>query len=216
MSISSQILGLGGKKQVDYDNGKITNKDGSAYTGKVKGFLKNAVAGLDKLSSGGANGKGLVNDIVKSTQTVNIINGNNSFNANDKATGMTNVVRWTPGSTGGPDASLNQNRPGFIGLGHELAHAQDKIFDGKIDYSRWYTPTGGTSPKDDIPRAEIFSTHIENLLRAENNISLRAFYSICQNAEGVTIGEGQVLTPGTRQNANTITANGLNLVNPIY
>ncbi|OMP74874.1 hypothetical protein BW716_33115 [[Flexibacter] sp. ATCC 35208] len=27
---------------------------------------------------------------------------------------------------------------------------------------------------------------------------------------------GPVLIPGTRQNANTITANGLNLVNPIY
>jgi RHS repeat-associated protein len=209
------FLGLGGKKQVDYNNGKLSNKDGSAYTGKVKGFLKNAVAGLDKLSTGGATGKGLVNDIVKSTQTVNIIKGDNSFNATDKATSMTNVLRWDPSNTtnGGPDATLNQSRPSFIGLGHELAHAQDQVLDGKIDYNPWYTPTGATTP---VPNAEIYSTHIENLLRAENNIALRAFYSIGQNAAGVTIGEGQVLTPGTRQNANTITANGLNLINPIY
>uniref|UniRef100_UPI001C47D49C M91 family zinc metallopeptidase n=1 Tax=Hydrotalea lipotrueae TaxID=2803817 RepID=UPI001C47D49C len=208
------FLGLGKKQAVDYNNGALTNTDGSAYAGKVKGFLKKAVAGLDRLSSGGAVGKGLVNDIVNSKETVNIIKGNNSFNAVDKKTGMTNVVRWDPSNTnGGPDANLNTNRPAFIGLGHELAHAQDQIFDGKIDYSPWYTPTGATDP---VRMAEIYSTHVENLLRAENNINLRAFYSLYTNPVGVTIGEGQVLILGTRQNANTITANGINLVNPIY
>jgi RHS repeat-associated protein len=193
------FLGLGGKKQVDYNNGKLTNKDGSAYSGKVKGFLKQAVGGLDRLASGGATGKSLVNDIVKSTETVNIIKGDNSFTANDKATGMTNVVRWDPSNTnGGPDATLNQDRPAFIGLGHELAHADDQVSDGKIDYSKWYTTSGGI----DIPKAEIYSTHIENLLRAENGINLRAFYSIGQNAEGAPVGEGAVLIPGTRTNAN--------------
>jgi len=194
------FLGLGKKMQVDYNNGKLTNKDGSAYAGKVKGFLKNAVAGLNRLVSGGENGKSLVNDIVKSTQTVNIIKGSNSFNAVDKATGMTNVVRWDPSNTqGGPDASLNQSRPAFIGLGHELAHADDQVSDGKIDYSPWYTPTGATTP---VPKGEIYSTHIENLLRAENGINLRAFYSVSTNAAGVTIGEGNVLIPGTTTNAN--------------
>jgi len=193
------FLGLGGKKQVDYNNGKLTNKDGSAYSGKVNGFLKQAVGGLNRLTSGGDAGKSLVNDIVKSTETVNIIKGDNSFSANDKATGMTNVVRWDPSNAeGGPDAALNQDRPAFIGLGHELAHADDQVSDGNIDYSKWYTTSGGI----DIPKAEIYSTHIENLLRAENGVNLRAFYSIGQNAEGVRIGEGAVLTPGTRTNAN--------------
>ncbi len=200
------FLGLGGKKQVDYNNGKLTNTDGSAYTGKVKGFLKNAVSGLDRLSSGGAAGKSLVNDIVTSKETVNIIKGSNSFNANDKATGMTNVVRWDPSNTnGGPDASLNQNRPAFIGLGHELAHANDQVSDGKIDYSTWYTTSGGI----DIPKAEMYSTHIENLLRAENGINLRSFYSIGQNAAGAPVGEGSVLIPGTKTNANYPTISGV-------
>lgn len=88
-------MGLGGKKQVDYNNGSLTNKDGTAYTGKVNGFLKKATAGLDKLSSGGSAGKSLVSDLQNSTQTVNLIKGSsNSFTANDKLTGMTNVVRW--------------------------------------------------------------------------------------------------------------------------
>jgi hypothetical protein len=200
------FLGLGGKRQVDYNGGKLTNTDGSAYTGKVKGFLKKAVGGLDRLSSGGNVGKGLVNDIVSSKETVNIIRGDNSFTANDKKTGMTNVVRWDPSNaSGGPDANLNTNRPAFIGFGHELAHAQDQITDGNIDYNTWYTTSGGIK----IPNAEKYSTHIENLLRAENGINLRAFYSIGQSASGARIGEGPVLIPGTRTNANYPTISGV-------
>ena len=162
----------------------------------------------------GATGKSLVNDIVNSTSTVNITKGANTFSAYDKDSKMSSFVRWDPSKTdGGPDASLNTNRPAFIGLGHELAHALDQIVDNKIDYSAWYTPTGATRP---VPRAELFSSHIENLIRAENKFSLRAFYSLGQNAAGAIIGEGRILIPGTRQNANTITANGFNLINPTY
>ena len=105
------------------------------------------------------------------------------------------------------------SRPSFIGLGHEIAHALDNIFDGVIDRNTWYTPNSLTTP---VPNAEIFSTHIENLLRAENGVNLRAFYNLNQDSFGNTIGEGQILMPGTRQNANTINANGVSLTNPTY
>ncbi|MBX6361824.1 MAG: hypothetical protein IRZ03_17310 [Acidobacterium ailaaui] len=191
------FLGLGGKRQVDYNGGKLTKPDGTAYTGKVKGFLKKAVAGLNKLSAK-TNGKNLVNDIVSSKETVNIIKGSNSFNEVDKATGMTNVVRWNPSNTnGGPDPNLNTGRSAFIGFGHELAHADDQVSDGKIDYNIWYT----TSNDINIPNAEKYSTHVENLLRAENGVKLRAYYSI-DNSTGVPRGEGPVLIPGTSTNAN--------------
>lgn len=193
------FLGLGKKQSVNYNNGILTNTDGSAYTGKVKGFLKRAVNGLNDLRSGGANGNKLVMDIQNSKEVVNIIKGANSFIAYDKGLKMNNVVRWNPGdNNGGPDASMKTNRPAFIGLGHELAHSYDQISDGKVDYSTWYTPTGATSP---VPNAEKFSTHIENLIRAENGIKLRAFYSL-DNSTGTPRGEGAVLRPGTRTNAN--------------
>ncbi len=188
------FLGLGKKQYVDYNDGKLTNKDGSAFTGKVKGFLKQSVAGLDRLRSGGTNGNKLVSDIQSSKETVNLVKGNNSFTANDNETGMKNVVRWDPKNTnGGPDANLNQSRPSFIGLGHELAHSYDQISDGKIDYNTWYTPAGATSS---VANAEIFSTHIENLLRAENGINLRAFYGL-NFSSGTAKGEGQILIGGT-------------------
>jgi len=137
-------------------------------------------------------------------EVVNIVSGSNSFKAYDEKLKMSNVVRWDPGNTnGGPDASMNTNRPAFIGLGHELAHAYDQVSDGRIDYSPWYIPTGATDP---VRKAEIFSTHIENLIRAENGVNLRAFYSI-DNSTGTPRGEGAILIPGTRTNANYPTIN---------
>jgi len=190
---------LGRRHSVDYNNGSLTNTDGTAYAGKVKGFLKNAVKGLDDIRTGGVNGSKLVSEIQSSTTTVNIVRGSNSFTEYDANRKKSNVVSWDPkNGNGGPDAKLNTNRPAFIGLGHELAHSYDKITDGKIDYSTWYTTSGGYA----VPNAEKFSTHFENLLRAENNVNLRAFYSIGQNAQGAPIGEGPVLLPGTRVNAN--------------
>ncbi len=207
------FLGLGKKHAVGYNNGNLTNTNGTIYGGKVTGFLRKTVAGLNNLRRG-INGNRLVTDIQSSIQTINIIKGDNSFNAVDVKTNMTNVVRWKPGNTsGGPDAALNQRRASFIGLGHELAHSWDQAFDGQIDYTAWYTPTGAVTS---VARAEIFSTHIENLIRAEHGVNLRAFYSLSTNSTGVTIGEGQILASGTRQNINTITANGLTLVTPIY
>jgi RHS repeat-associated protein len=197
------FLGLGKSRTVDYNNSKLTNTDGTAYTGKVKGFLKSTVKGLDRIRTGGANGNALITDIQNSTQTVNIVKASsdegNKFKTQDAKTGMSNVVVWDPRKTTvGPDASLNTNRPAFIGLAHELAHAQDMVNDGRLDLNPWYTPTGATSA---VLNAEIYSTHIENLIRAENNINLRAFYSVDQST-GTPRGQGVVLLPGTRINAN--------------
>ena len=66
----------------------------------------------------------------------------------------------------------NENRPPFIGLGHELAHIQD-IWNGTLDNSNWVIEGGIT-----IPNSEKYATHIENQLRAENGVPLRSHYGI--------------------------------------
>ena len=45
------FLGLGGKKSLTYENGNLYNKDGSAYTEKVKGFFKDVMNGLRDLKN---------------------------------------------------------------------------------------------------------------------------------------------------------------------
>lgn len=53
-----------------------------------------------------------------------------------------------------------------------MAHIKDS-WRGTIDNTAWVT-VGGKA----IPNAEKYATHIENQLRAENNISLRTHYGI--------------------------------------
>ena len=74
-------------------------------------------------------------------------------------------------NTGGRDVNGSTQRPAYIGLAHELAHVQD-IWRGTFDASTWYT-TGGKA----IPKGEIYASHVENMVRAENNIPLRKFYT---------------------------------------
>ncbi len=177
-----------------YENGKLS-QNGQAYTGKVKGFLKQTVKALDKVRTGGTEGQKLVGELQSNAATTNIMKGANAFNESGDASGLTNVVRWDPGNTsGGPNEKGNTSRPAFIGLGHELGHSFDKVSDGKINYAPWPGVTGAR-------KAEMFATHIENMLRAENQIPLRTHYGI-NNSSGSPVYEGQLIYPGTRASTN--------------
>ena len=182
------------KQSYVYENGKLS-QNGQAYTGKVKGFLAKSVAALDKVRTGGAEGKKLVGELQSNAATTNIMKGSNAFTESGDKSGLTNVVRWSPGNTsGGPNESGGTSRPSFIGLGHELAHSYDKVTDGKVNYAPWTGVTGAA-------KAEMFATHVENMLRTENHIPLRTHYGI-NNSSGSPVYEGQLVYPGTRASTN--------------
>lgn len=108
-----------------------------------------------------------MSDLVSSTKNVQIAQGKNTADPNGTC------IKWNPNSTtGGMNQIGTESRPAYIGLGYEMAHIQD-IWKGTIDNNTWVT-VGGTA----IPNAEKYATHIENQLRAENNISLRTHYGI--------------------------------------
>lgn len=116
---------------------------------------------------GGNVGNALVSDLVSSTKNVQIAQGKNTADLNEV------YIKWNPNSTtGGMNQIGTENRPAYIGLGHEMAHIQD-CWRGTIDNTTWVT-VGGTA----IPNAEKYATHIENQLRAENDIPLRTHYGI--------------------------------------
>jgi RHS repeat-associated protein len=181
------FLGIG-RKTVVYNNGQLTNRDGSAYTGKVKGFLAKATNALNTIRNGGGVGTQLVSDLQNSSKTVRVQRGDsNSFKAKS---GDLAVVKWSPSSTqGGLDVNGNRNVPSFIGLGHELGHGHDWL-DGRVRYGDWSGSLG--------THAEKYSMHVENMLRAENGLPLRAFYG-ADYSSGSAVGKGQALIPGTSQ-----------------
>ncbi len=165
---------------IKYSNGKVTDaKTGQDYTGKytnkkgnLKGFFKKAVNGLDKIKNGGSSGKKLINTLDKSSQKVLIQKGNN------KAQGTR--AYWDPSDLdGGQDVTGTTARPPFIALAHELAHVQDKIEDGTVDFTQWFSVDGKS-----VPEAEKYATDIENRIRSENGLSLRSNYTNANHPQG--------------------------------
>ncbi len=157
------FLGLGGKETLRYEGGNLYNKDGSAYTGKVKGFLKTTVSNLDKVGSG-TEGKAMLNEIESSTSNVSVVRGNDG----NKFSSGTNTVHFDPSSReGGLNTRGSRDRPTFIGLAHELAHGLDKIR-GSINTTQ--------IPGQNFTYAEHFATHMENKFRAEHFLPLREYY----------------------------------------
>lgn len=61
-----------------------------------------------------------------------------------------------------------------------VSTAADWLDGFSVDLSEWYIPTGRTKP---VYWAEIYSTHIENLVRAENGLPLREFYGIINDLD---------------------------------
>ena len=139
---------------------------GNLYSG-TDAFVNSLTTALNDLRTGGNVGSALVSDLVSPTKNVQIAQGKNTADPNGT------YIKWNPNSTtGGMNQIGTENRPAYIGLGHEMSHIQD-IWKGTIDNNTWVT-VGGTA----IPNAEKYATHIENQLRAENNISLRTHYGI--------------------------------------
>ena len=128
-----------------YQSGGLYNRDGSAYEGKVKGFLSKSVNALNSLAQT-AVGAAMISELQSSTNSFTIKSSSkNRFKASslNKAganlaeiqavtgnargsNGSGGIIYWNAHSTfGGLDVDGNTSRPAFIGLGHEMAHASD-------------------------------------------------------------------------------------------
>ncbi|THH34938.1 M91 family zinc metallopeptidase [Neolewinella litorea] len=192
----SIAIRVDGSNVAFYENGSLYNRDGSDYTGagvktlkdgstKLTGFLKKTVSALDKIRTGGDAGDNLISTLQSDSDIFVVREGYNS------TTGR--LVSFDPTSTeGGLNEKGGTSRPSYLGLAHELAHALDWD-DGSIDAGTWVKYSDGRTSTN----AEKYASHIENQIRAENGVPLRAYYGI-DKGEGV----GQLVVPGTRASAN--------------
>lgn len=169
------------------------SSNGSAYQGGDQ-FVADLTNALNSLMSGVSVGNNLVTSLAGDlNNNVEILSSNEN-----KAGFDGSFVKWNSSNTNGaPDnqPGNNNQRPTFISLGHELAHIKDS-WSGTLDQSRWFSvpnANGGFTP---IPKAEIYATHVENQLRAENNLPLRTSYAAVPN--GNPAGPS-ILFPGTRE-----------------
>ncbi|WP_157304024.1 DUF6443 domain-containing protein [Chitinophaga tropicalis] len=203
--IASQVLnqqtGQYDFKETTYHYGQDENgitgfvdSNGSLYTGDNK-FAAQVTKALSDLETGGQTGKKLVADLSDLNTNMSVQIAQGPSNGADRQNGR--YVHWNPASlTSAPDEKGNTNRPAFIGLAHEMAHVRD-VWNNTINRNTWKTVTDPNGAPEAIPNAELYSTHIENLIRAENNVPLRAFYGVDANGNGDS--STRLLKAGTRQ-----------------
>jgi RHS repeat-associated protein len=187
------FLGLGKKTTVTYNNGALTNANGSAYTGKVNGFLKQVVGGLNNARAGGSSGTQLVTDLQNGARfTISKTGGGNSTDPG--GTG----VKWNSSATNPnqPNGNGTTGRPAWVGLVHELGHQWDLQQNGRSNLSTWYTAASG----ERVTNSDKIATWWENRVRSENGTGLRENYSFMASATGGTYTPdrtgGQIVTPG--------------------
>ena len=178
-----------------FDNGNLYNKDGSKYDGKVKGFLKQSVNALNKISQS-KTGKSIVDDLVTSKNTYNIMNSSLNPNGDKNEFISSNIkkeyakeINSDPNSSksfkdngidisGGSGGNIYWNPSGVLGvttagltvspeadLAHELSHGFDAN-NGLADDRK----EGGLS------RSEWQAVYNENSIRQELHLPLRKYY----------------------------------------
>jgi len=188
---------LGGKETLTYYSGKLYTADGSAYSGKVNGYLKSVMGAFSKLNAT-AEGASLISELQNSANMFSIMSGDNAFvpNSSTKAganlsevqavngntagsMGSGGTIYWNANSTsGGLDLTGSTFRPTYIGLGHEMAHASDSN-QGLLHFMKDYTNATGATyfcTHNGLFKSEWRAVYRENLIRGQAGISLRTHY----------------------------------------
>ncbi|MCT1526933.1 M91 family zinc metallopeptidase, partial [Sphingobacterium hotanense] len=212
------FLGLGGKQTLRYEGGNLYNKDGSAYTGRVKGFLGKAVNALRAMSST-SEGGAMVSELESSSNHFTIVKSSGSRFVRDPGGTMqafANQLRTDPAQThvfqslqsqgvnlsGGTGGIIEWNpsgvmlptlngamRNGTVELGHEMFHALDANR-GLLD----------DRVEQGVKRDEWQAVYRENMLRSQMRLPLRTHYIKNVNSDGSFIGGTgpRLLTPANR------------------
>ena len=188
------FLGLGKKETLNYENGNLYNKDGSVYTGKVKGFLRDTV---DALSSANNTGEGssAINELQTSNNVFTIVKSSeNSFVPDSNRSSFANIpelqalipdlssngsggtINFNPSiSTSGFNTSGTLERPSYVGLAHEIFHGRDSnrgVLYPSNDYMTYKATDNG------LKKVEWRAVYFENILRNQASLPLRTSYGI--------------------------------------
>jgi RHS repeat-associated protein len=169
----------------------FVGSDGALYAGK-NSYAKNLTKALNSLRSQDV-GKALVDYLAGDARSVNIVDGTKNRANSDGTT-----IEWN-NSNSNPDFS----RPGFIGLGHEMAHTQD-VWNGTLDRTTWATYTDANGEIKKIPNAEKYALHVENQLRSEHRLRLRTRYALDTNTQFIQDGASMFHFRGTRATTSIV------------
>ncbi len=174
-------------RQVDGEYG-FFNADNERYAGD-NNFMYSLENSLNKINSC-AIGNAVIDKLIGTADTLTLeytskANGTDNetvTDSNGSIIGRSSTIFWnSDGTQGGVSkdskGTLTNDRPAYVGLAHEIGHAYDHmILEGKWGSQTWYK--AGSETKD---MSELFAGSFENVIRSENNLSLRLYYGNSQN-----------------------------------
>ncbi len=157
------------------------------YIAGTNTFVDETFSNIELLNATSTGKSTLLRLSDKTAEEYTILDGNTEVHRNvygvevargDSYTNSTNTIYFTNKDDNEIPVSYflpGQTRsPAFIILGHEMGHAL-----GELDYiynsDIWFYQT--TEFIKGYSKSEIYASHIENMLRSENNLPLRTYYS---------------------------------------
>ena len=160
------------------DNYGLIGSNGTLYSGE-NAYAQSVAGALNQLRTV-TTGWELVDDLAGSSNHVTI----RQKNKNRMLEGG-GIIYWDDNNKGmAPSTAGDTDRPGYIGLAHEMAHVQD-YWQGTFDSNTWVNLSLGNNESINIPRGEIYATHVENKIRSEHGLPLRTHYAVDANGKGV-------------------------------
>ena len=165
----------------------LVGSDGKLYSGD-NSFAKSIAEALDEIRTGGDFGAKFIGDAAVGKDNIEI----RSYAGNNVTDGS--ILYVNPGvNQSVPTEKGSQKLPFSITLGHEMAHGIANAQGTK--FGDWVTlPT--VSGDRTLSQSEIYATHVENNIRAQQEIPLRTHYS--QDADGVPVSETRILDSKAR------------------
>jgi len=137
------------------------DSSGTAYSGNDE-FMTSLTSAMGFLMEGEA-GYGLVSSLVNNDIVMQI------WKSKGESYASINAIRWNPNGNQIVPTTEGEQVSNEATLGHELAHIKYNWDGGKQE--PWMVTNG-----KQINISEIYTTHIENQIRAEHNLPLRTFY----------------------------------------
>lgn len=151
-----------------YYKGTEVQKNTGWFTSAYGGFAQRVYDALQKLGKSSM-GKTVIEELTQEGSTAYTIE-NLIGNEGSKMVGNTILWNQADGWVMGANDKLIST-PGFISLGHELAHAY--LFENNVtNTERWFTDPDGRI----VTNHELPATQIENKIRRELNYDRRAWY----------------------------------------
>lgn len=191
-------------KDVIYNNGVLTNQDGSAYSGKVKGFLKKTVNALNAGRTGSAESALMITELQGSTNNFTIVKGNTNkfdYNPAQRLAAYANQIRTDPAQAGllatttpaqlagGAGGTITWNPSGanvwVVGGGQNnnpTTNLMHELFHGR-DANRGLTDN---RDHNGIDRSEWQASYKENIVRQQMGFPIREYYRSQDNAGTIT------------------------------